>query len=335
MSKIASLLALIIILVSACSTSEIKEAIDVADGIERKPIDYNIVGLNAFANDSRFGTASAQLSEVHSTLGINFIRMLFAWNDQIQASPGAQPNFAFYDSLIEAVPNGVDVLLVLTGIPSWVNQPANWVDGNPRKTFAELWVRKVVERYGANPKVIGFQMWNEPNMSSNPDNLRMDFSEDAENYVELLAFSHSIAKDLAPRKVVLNAATTSINQNFPDTLEYNKDMRDAGAVDFVDVYAVHYYGKQFENVVRDDGVRDFLNDIPRGIWITESGKQGVNEQLAYAEQVWPFLKEKIPSIERIYFYQFTEASAPDVSFGLKNLDATAPVSDLYVNLRDR
>lgn len=151
----------------------------------------------------------------------------------------------------------------------------------------------------------------------------------------MLALANSVAKDAAPGKLLLNAATTAINQNFPETRDYNRAMRDAGAVDLVDVWAVHYYGKQYENVIRSGGVADFLNGLNKPVWITESGAQGVNNQLAYAEEVWPYLQEHIDRLERIYYYQFTEATPPDTTYGLRNLSASMPVSDLYTYLRDR
>jgi hypothetical protein len=112
-------------------------------------------------------------------------------------------------------------------------------------------------------------------------------------------------------------------------------MRDAGAQVFLDRWAVHYYGRQFENVRRDGGVSDFLNGLSTPIWVTESGAQGVNEQLKYGEEVWPFLREEIPSIERIYIYQFAEATPADVTYGLRNLTPGLELSDLYISFRDR
>src|SRR5690606_6259339 len=152
----------------------------------------------------------------------------------------------------------------------------------------------------------GFQIWNEPNMAANPENTTLDVVQNPANYVEMLARAHNVVENLAPGKLVLNAATTSINQNFPHSLDYNKGMREAGAQSFLDVWAIHYYGEQFERVIQPDGVREFLRGIGGRVWVTESGRQGVTAQLAYGETAWPFLLEKIPNIERIYIYQFTE-----------------------------
>ena len=334
---------LLILVLSACSSSDIDdalgtdldEALDLVEGIERKRIDTSRLAINAFVNDNRFGSIRSQFVEVRDTLGLRSVRVLFGWDNNVQPSPGAPINFSFYDDILKRLPQNMDALVVLTGVPGWMSDPANWQGGNPRTTFVESWVRPCLERYGSNGKVIGFQIWNEPNMASNPENSTLQMTNNAANYVELLASAYNVAENLAPNKMVLNAATTAINQKFPETLNYNKAMRDAGVLSFVDVYAFHYYGEQFENVIRGDGVRDFLNSLGVTLWITESGKQGVNSQLPYGERTWPFLREKISNIDRIYVYQFTEATPSGSTFGLRNLDPAFPVSDLYVHLRER
>ncbi|RMD85122.1 MAG: hypothetical protein D6808_05865 [Candidatus Dadabacteria bacterium] len=323
-----------------CSKSGISDLVDVVDGVPRKDIDTSRLGINSFLNDSRFGTIEEQLSEVKDTLRLKYIRVLFQWDDKVQASKSASPNFSFYDAILSAVPDGIDVLVLLSGVPSWMYNPANFIDGNGRKTFVELWVKKVVERYKSNSKIIGFQIWNEPNDATNNDNIALGIADGsepsgAENYVELLALAYSAIKDAAPGKLVIGAATKTITQNYPHNLNYNKDMVSAGALNFMDIYAIHYYGKQFENFVRDGGPKDFLNGLNKTIWVTETGKQGVNEQLAYGETVWPYLRDNLAGLDRIYVFQHTDARGPDVGFGLRNLDPVFPVSDLYVFLRDR
>ncbi len=331
---IKKFLTICLVFLSSCNSSSVKDALDLADGVSRKPIDTRLLGINAFANDARFGSVSNQFLEVRDTLGIERVRVLFAWNDQIQPSASSEPDFALYDLILSGIPAGVEALVILTGIPSWMRNSANWIAGNPRQTFAELWVKKVAERYAGNGAIKAWQVWNEPNNISDANNASMDIVDNAANYVELLAAAESILKDTTPNKAVINAATTAINQNFPDSLDYNRAMREAGALNLVDAWAIHYYGRQYENVIREDGVAEFLNSISKPIWVTESGAQGVNNQLAYGEEVWPFIKEQIPGIERIYIYQFTEATSAGVTYGLRNLNAEAPLSDLYVHLRD-
>ena len=328
------LLVITSLLTSACNTSDLKEAVSVADGVPRKTIDTDTLGMNAFANDARFGSPSSQFQEVSSTLGLRFVRILVRWDSLVQPSKGSALNLSFADTLLASIPADLDALIVMTGTPTWMSNPANWSAGDPRATFVEELLSPVVARYGNHPRVIGFQVWNEPNQD-NTENQILGLTNSAALYVDMLKRSSEVIRARAPSKLVVGAATTAINQNYPTSLNYNRAMQDAGAQSHADIWAIHYYGRQFENVIRPGGIADFTGGLSLPIWITESGAQGVNQQLAYGEQVWPFLREKIPTIQRIYVYQFTEATPPDSTYGLKNLSADLPVSDLYVWLRDR
>ncbi len=318
-----------------CNSSTIDDLQEITEDVPRRSIDTSRLGVNAFVNDGRFGSIGTQFSEVKNVLRLNFVRVLFNWDDNVQPSPNANPNFSFYDDIINGLAPGLDALIVVTGVPSWMADSSDWVNGNPRTTFVDRWVAKVAERYGSHPQVIGLEVWNEPNMTSNSQNVLMGLAASAENCVELLTLANNTIRTFAPSKLIIGSATTAINQNFSETLDYNRSLQAAGAENFVDVWGVHYYGKQYENLVRDDGVADFLNSLSKPVWVTESGAQGVNSQLAYGEEVWPYLIEKVPGIARIYVYQFTEATPADVTYGLRNLTEGLLVSDLYVHLRDR
>lgn len=300
---------------------------------DAQTIDTSKMGLNAFVNDGRFGSIREQFIEVKRVLKLKHVRVLFAWNDDVQPSPASEINFSFYDDIVNNLPRRMRALVILTGVPSWMEDPANWQDGNPRKTFAEFWVRKVAGRYRKRRKISGFQIWNEPN-SGDSANATLDMQDGPENYVELIALSHNIVKEIAPAKLVVSAATTSINQDYPETLLYNIALKDAGMEQFLDIWGVHYYGENLERFILG-GVSGFLNTIERRIWVTESGEQGVLNQLAYAESVWPFLLENVPAITRIYWYQFTEDTPAESTYGLRNLTSGNLVSDLYIHLRDR
>lgn len=320
-------------LASGCNSDSIQQAVDIADGVPRKTIDTDKLGTNAFANDARFGTPQQQFQEVSATLGLHYVRILANWDDGSDPGPSAPPNFGFLDSVVGSLPPDVDAIIVMTGTPSWLKNPSSWTGGSPATTFVNQWVAPIAARYSSNPRVIGLQVWNEPNQN-NADNQLMGFTTSAEAYVSMLRLAYGTIRAESPTKLVLTAATTSINQNFPTSLDYNRAMRDAGAQDLADVWAIHFYGKQYENVIRPRGVQDFVSGLHLPVWVTESGAQGVNAQLAYGEEVWPYLVDTMPKIERIYVYQFTEDSPPAITYGLRNTSSDAPVSDLYVWLRD-
>lgn len=301
----------------------------------RKQIDTSIMGVNAFANDSRFGTIGDQFQEVKNTLRLKYVRVLFAWDDNVQPSPSAAPNFSFYDDIASNLPRGTQAIVVLTGVPSWMNNSQNWVGASPRTTFVKKWVRKVAARYYRNSAIKAYQIWNEPNDSGNAHNELMGIQDSPANYVEMLKQSRKVIRKQKRIKSVVNAATTAINQGYPRALDYNNEMLAAGAENFVDAWAIHYYGSQYENVLRPGGVEDSLTSVTKPIWVTESGAKGINSQLEYVERTWPFLKARIPGIARFYLYQFTDATDAEETYGLKNLTEGFSISDLYIYLRDR
>lgn len=326
-------LCLLLALMGACSSDSVDDALDLIEGVDRKPIDTNRMGVNAFSNQSFAGSTCEQLDEIKNTLRLNFVRILFNWDDNVQSSPGDALNFSFYDSILSCIPAGVDALVILTNVPSWMSDESNWISNNPRLTFVQNWVQPVLQRYKGNSSIIGYQIWNEPNNLSFPENDVLDLTSQPVNFVELVSFAYDVVKSIDPSKLVINGSTTSIAQNFPNSLNYNRDLYITGIENVIDRFGIHYYGNNFENLVSE--VDDFLNQIIPPIWVTESGKQGVNEQLPFVETVWPFLRERVPNIDRIYYYRFAEATPSDSTFGLRNPDPAFPVSDLYSFLRDR
>ena len=299
----------------------------------RRELNTSLLGVNAFVNDSRFGSIQSQLLEVKNTLGLKYIRILINWDDNVQPTPTSLPNFAFYDEIIKNIPSGVSAVAVVTGLPSWMSDSTNWIAGDPRSTFVKRWLTKVAKRYAKKSKLKAIQVWKEPNDDGNNENIILDLSASPANYVSMLRQARPLIRKYGKKKVV-NAATTSIAQNYPDSLNYNKDLKAAGIESLVDYFAIHFYGSSYERLYLPGGIVDFLEKIKKPIWVTESGKQGVLEQLEYAEKTWPQLKELIPRINKIFIYQFTDSQAAEDSWGLRTLDSQFPISDLYLWLRD-
>jgi Cellulase (glycosyl hydrolase family 5) len=305
--------------------------------ISCSPINKKTLGVNAFVNDPSFGTISQQFQEVQQTLGINYVRVLFNWNDQIQPTPTSTQNFSFYDSILQDLPAGMDALVIVNGIPSWMSDSSNWIDGDPRKTFVELWFKPVLSRYASNTKIAAWEVWNEPNDDGNPQNVTLAINESstngAQNFTALLSDAFSVSRSLTPNVKVVAAATTSINQNYPITLNYGKTMKTTGAQNYCDIWGVHYYGTEYDHIILPGGIAEFLNSLTVPIWITESGAKGVNNQLNYVNKTWSILDDTIKNIQRTYYYQFTEATPPDTTYGLRNLGPGQEYSDLYNYLK--
>lgn len=299
--------------------------------LPRKEINIQTTGINAFANQPEFGTPAAQFQEISETLHIKDLRLLFAWTDAVQPSPQDRLDHNFNDELIRSLPAGSRALIVISNLPSWMSNSANWIGGDPRLTFLRKWIRPVIRRYRRKRKIVGFQIFNEPNNPSFSESTTLETLNSPENYIDLLSKAHRFIKRRAKKKLVVGAATTSIFQNFPETLEYNQALLDLGIENYLDVFAIHVYGSSMERYFL--GIEDFLRSLSKPIWVTESGQRGYLEQLEYVQRVWPFLEEEL-GIERFYFYRFAESASASESWGLKNSTPATPVSDLYVHLRD-
>lgn len=337
MKTVNGILSLMLIAVSlsfsGCGDS--KELIDNAlNPPERKPIDASRTGVNNFFVQREFGSVSAQHSEIKDVLRLKHVRVLFAWTDSTQPTPDSAVNYGFFDQIIDNIPSGQDVLIVLAHTPSWMTNSANWIDGNPRKTWVERWLKPTVEHFRSKPRIVGWEIWNEPDLTVVASDSVLGL-ENPSNYLELLTLASTALSRLDPTRLKVIAATESIQQDFPLHLDYNKALKAGGAENLVDVWNIHYYGKAFETVIASGGIADFLNSLIRPIWVTESGEQGPTNQLAYVEQVWPFLQEEVPGIERFYYYEFASTAPLASNYGLKTNDPSQPVSDLYVHLRDR
>jgi len=317
----------------ACSDAD--ELLDLAlDQPSRKPIDVNKTGVNNFFVNRQFGNTNAQFKEIRDTLGLKYVRVLFAWGDGVQPTPNSERFYGFFDEIAGAIPPGVEVTVVLAHTPSWMARPANWgPEGNPRLTWVREWLRPTVRRYAGTPGITAWEVWNEPDLTVVPSDAALALTDPA-NYMELLTASAASIRTLDPGSLIVVAAPQAVNQNFAVNLNYSKALRNMGADLIVDVWNIHYYGKNYETVVTGSGVADFLNGISLPIWVTESGEQGPTKQLPYVEEVWPFLNEKVPGIDRFYYYEYGSDAPVEQNFGLRTTDPNFPVSDLYIYLRD-
>ena len=266
-------------------------------------------------------------------MGIKHVRVLFAWTDDVQRDPSDSAYVGFYDQILSNIPDGMDVLVVVAHTPNWITNSANWIDGNPRKTWVNRWFKPLVKRYAGNSKIVGWEVWNEPDLTVVDSDAALGL-ETVENYYEMLSMASEVVRNYDPGKKVVMAATSSINQKYPNTLNYNKRLVSLGAEDLVDVWNIHYYGKNYDTVVVSGGIADLLNGLTVPVWVTESGREGVVAQLEYGQRTWPYLQEEIGNLERLYIYEYSSTEPVGDTFGLRTNDSANPVSDLYIYLRD-
>ena len=319
--------------IAGCNAANsIKDLADTITGTPgRETIDRSIVGVtNFFLEQDKFGTYDQQFNEISSTLGLHYVRILAAWTDGAQSGPNADIDFGYLDDIVSRIPAGVDVLIVLAHTPSWMTKPANWVNGDPRLTFIQKWVRLVVSHFAGHSGIVGYEVWNEPDLTTVASDSVLGLEQPA-NYYDLLSRAAPVIRSLDPTRLVVLAATSSIQQGYPAALTYNQELQTLGAEKYIDIWNIHVYGRQFEKF---GPIITFLNSLSEPIWVTESGAQGPEEQLAYVEQMWPYLTKNVSAIQRIYYYEFASSAALDENFGLRTNDSAHPVSDLYVWLRD-
>lgn len=271
------------------------------------------------------GGPADQGNDIRNTLGLRHIRSSFFFDEGFLPSEGANPNFARFDAIVAAIPPDVTLLPILAYAPGWLANRADW-----KEVFVNRYVIPVLDRYGTDPRIGGWEIWNEPDGFCNgnvaPPGV-LDCSP--EDYVDLVARVQPAirARSTAP---VVAAATTSINQSFPDNFNFNKRMVDDGLLTFVDVYNFHWYGEQLEKLTFG-GIADFLDGTGKPVWCTESGERGSTNQLGHASDVFPVFDDDIKRLERIYIFTYFDGLGPETTYGLVANNGIE--SDLYQYLR--
>lgn len=295
---------------------------------KKKDIDLQWFGVNAFFNQPSLGTMQEQADDISKTLGVKHIRILVQWNDHSQPSRLDEIKPDFSDAILKNISDDTQVIMVITGEPSWLFE----IHDTERIRYFVRFCRKIMEHYKDDHRVVGYQIGNEPNNTDFTENRLLGF-RNPDLYLQALAQAYKISKEIDSNKLILMAATTSIVQNYPDTLNYNKTLLENKVEKFCDVYCIHYYGdRNFINLMRPGGAFQFLKEIKNDIWVTEVGENVFNEHLDYARVMMPFLISKIPNIKRFYWYQYDGGGTTE-TFGLRN--TTGAFSRLYAYLKNR
>ena len=279
---------------------------------------------NEFGTNPK-GDSIAQGNDIRNTLNLRHIRSSFCFDEGFLPSEASSPDFSHFDAILASIPPQTDLLAILGCAPGWLGNRSDW-----KEVFVDRYVAPVLDRYGGDQRIAGWEIWNEPdgfcNGNQSPPGV-LDCSP--ADYVDLVA---RVAPEIRRRSVarVVGAASTSINQSFPDHFNFNKNLVGAGLLDFIDVYNFHWYGSQLEKL-SFGGIADFLNGTGKEVWCTESGDQGSTNQLAHAQDVFPALNGQIDRLERIYIFTYFDGAGPASTFGLVAGDGTE--SDLYQFLR--
>lgn len=292
------------------------------------PVLKSYYGVNCFFNQSLFpsNNLKRQGDDIRNTLNLKFVRVLFNWNDGVQKSKASPIDFSFYDSIIQTcTDSSLNALIVINGFPQWLK--------NEQSSFLTEYIKycqQIIERYKNNPHVIGWQIGNEINTAMFEENTLYGFVNNPSLYIHVLSSIYDYSKRHAPAKLVCAAATTSIIQNFPNTLNYNKELCKLGLDNFCDVIAIHYYGNSPWALLKPDGVLDFMRQIRKPILITEVGAKEKNKHVDILKKDIAFLFTRC-RIAKIFWYQY-DAGGDTASYGLRTPQGV--VSDVYDYLKN-
>jgi Glycosyl hydrolase catalytic core len=272
------------------------------------------------------GDPAAQGADIRTTLSLRHVRTSFFFDEGFLPSEGASPDFSRFDTILASIPADSDLLPILAYAPHWLANRADWKD-----VFVARYVVPVLDRYGSDARIAGWEIWNEPDGFCNgrvaPPGV-LDCSPG--DYVDLVA---RVVPEIRRRSgaPIIGAATTSINQSFPRHLDFNKSMVSAGLLPLIDVYNFHWYGEQLEKLTFG-GIANFLNGTGRRVWCTETGEQGSTKQLQHAEDVFPALDDDIDRLDRIYVFTYFDGASSANTYGLVSSEGIE--SNLYQFLRD-
>jgi hypothetical protein len=298
-----------------------------------KHVDKRRLSVNCFYNQNYFSYPSysqefsAQNDEITSVFGKEvLVRVLFYWNDNVQPKRDGKIDFSFYDDILKFMPEHMRCVVVLSGCPSFVRSESS------RFTRLDLfseYCNCCIEHFGANPKVIGFQIGNEINSDIDGNNY-YEFPKYVENYVY-------VAQQVRPyiervNKKFYMAATTSILQNYPKTLLYNRGLlKYHQKLNLFDVFCIHWYGDSWFSIFTNNGVLNFIDTISLPISITELGHDSPKHHVKYFRRNVPFLFAKIENLLNIFWYQY-DGGGETSQFGLRRKDGVSPLMNYIKNL---
>jgi len=266
---------------------------------------------------------------------VGWLRQPFNW-------PNIEPikgMFNFWQTdfwVSEAAKNNVAVLPILMRTPAWagpeMNGPAR--DLNDWSNF----VKKIVGRY--KDRVKYWEIWNEPDSQF--------FQGTPEQYAEVLKVAYKAIKETDPEAQVLIGGVADLEKEVESkNHHFLKQVLDAGAGNYFDVFAFHGYGGMTPQDPVGPAIRAAkkIRDEYNGkwpLWITEFGvPTGGKDAFSEEEQAKILEKaiktchhENVPLIwHRLHDLNPAEKGEREASYGIIRFDGThKPAYDVLLNL---
>jgi hypothetical protein len=250
------------------------------------------LGMNVFLEQEVEPEKRERSLELLKAAGVTWIRQELPWEqiEPVARGQSVDPNFggstwAKYDDIVDrATALGLRVMLRLDTSPRWA-LPAGASDGlSPPVDYDDYFnfVLQAAERYRG--RVAAYQIWNEPNLTSEWGHQ----PPDAAAYARLLRGASARIHTADPGATVVMAAmapTLTENSDALNELIYLQHLYDAGVRGSFDVLAVQAYGLRGgpddprvdtsdvtfsrPTLVRQLMVRNGDGDTP--VWATEMG----------------------------------------------------------------
>jgi hypothetical protein len=236
------------------------------------PLHRAVYTLNADANTLRLAHEA----------GFDTVVQLFSWR-QIEPTQG-EYHWQYPDEVVQgAAYYGLNLVIRIDQQPQWAADAPLSVNAPPKNTadYAHF-VRTVAARYQG--RVLGYIIWNEPNLSSDWGGQRPDPA----GYVALLKAGYQAVKVADPGALVISAGLASTDDHTATALDdraYLEAMYQDGAGPYFDILGAHPYGfayppddprgaHQSLNMARLSDLRDIMvshGDGNKPIWATEMG----------------------------------------------------------------
>ncbi len=290
-------------------------------------VPYDKLALNMFPRNQTAGDTLSQMLDIRS-LGINRIRVNFWFDTSYMTFSSSVPDFRKFDDVVNSAGSaGVEIVGILAYVPGWLVGDPNW-----KNVYINNFVIPVVARYAG--QVHYWEIWNEP------DEITFSVLDgSAEDYFSLLQMASDAIRLIDPSARIVSAASVNIVADGIAKFEWTNQLIDMGLSRYADILNIHTYGGQYEELIILGVPMVLKANMP--LWITEFGKRGHGNQLAYFEDTMKKL-ELILSPDRIYWYTYIESAvadetrSADSTYGLVTMDGgSRQESELYTHLKNR
>lgn len=330
------------------------------------------LGANTFLEQEAIPERREESIELLKAAGVTWIRQQLPWEEIEPDAKGSYVDSKFggstwakYDDIVErANAVGIQVVFRLDTTPVWARPAGATDDSTPPEHDADYWdfVQAVAQRYRS--RVAGYQIWNEPNLSS-------EWGGQAPapaDYARLLEGAAQRVHAADPQAVVAMAAlapTLTQSTDAEDDLLYLQQLYDAGVKGSFDVLAVQAYGlrggpddPRIDNsdvtFSRPERVRDLMvrnGDAATPMWATEFGWDAPPADMAVQRFGWvtPVLQARYtaraiervaqqwPWLERLgiwYFKRVDEADAGQDWYWFRLASSDFALQPVYYAVRD-